>query len=134
MHENPGATDSVRAAAEATFIAFHQFVGVAIGEHLGQLMTAAWLTMTGIVLAATEEVPGWMGRATYVPAAIIALGTVEHLGTVFPVNSGLLSVLTVLGFVLFTAWLLAFAAHEIRTATRSPRSDYGTSASCTICT
>jgi hypothetical protein len=119
MHADPSATDAVRAAAEATFTAFHQFAGVALGEHLGQLLTAAWLTMTGIVLGATGEVPRWMGRAAYVPAALMVGGTLEHLGTVFPIQSAAFSVVTVVGFVLFTAWLVAFAVHEIRIARSS---------------
>lgn len=114
MHADPSASEAVRAGAEAAFVALHQFVGVALGEHLGQLLTAVWLTMTGVVLGATGEVPRWMGRAAYIPAALIAVGTVEHLGTVFPLQSAALSTATVIGFVLFTVWLVAFGVHEVR--------------------
>jgi hypothetical protein len=114
MHAKPAISDAVRAATETSFVAFHQFVGVAIGEHLGQMLTVAWLTMTGVVLADTGEVPRWMGRATYLPATMIALGTLEHLGTVFPIPTATLSMLTVAGFVLFTVWLVTFAVYQIR--------------------
>jgi hypothetical protein len=116
MHADPLATEAARAAAETAFVAFHQFAGVALGEHLGQLLTAGWLAMSGAVLGATGEVPRWMGRAAYVPAASIGLGTVEHLGTVFPIEVAALSIVTVVGFVLFTIWLVALAVHEIRAA------------------
>jgi hypothetical protein len=124
MHAEPSATDAVRVASEAAFVAFHQFAGVAVGEHIGQLLTGAWLTMTGIVLGATGEVPRWMGRAAYVPAAMIVVGTLEHLGTVFPIQSSALSIVTVAGFVLFTVWLVAFAVLEIRTSGECARSIY----------
>lgn len=114
MHAAPGASDATREAAEAAFLAFHQFAGVALGEHLGQLLTAAWLTMTGVVLGSTKEVPRWLGRAAFAPAAMIALGTIEHLGTVFPIRTAAWSLVTVAGFMLFTAWLVAFGVHEIR--------------------
>ncbi len=122
MHADPMASDAVRAASEATFVAIHQFAGVALGEHLGQLLTAVWLTMTGIVLGSTGEAPRWMGRAAYVPAALIGLGTVEHLGTVFPIESASLSMVTVVGFVLFTVWLVAFGVHELRAGRPGERS------------
>jgi hypothetical protein len=64
-----------------------------------------------------------LGRAAYVPAALIAVGTVEHLGTVFPIPSGALSLVTVFGFVLFTVWLVAVAVYEIGRAGRAPVPD-----------
>ena len=118
LHADPDATEAVRAATEAAFVAVHQFAGVALGEHLGQLLTAAWLTMTGIVLGGVGEVPRWLARSAYAPAALIALGTVEHLGTVLPIPVAALSLVTVLGFVLFTVWLVALAVIELRAEPR----------------
>jgi len=116
MYADPAATEAVRAAAEASFIAFHQFAGVALGEHLGQLLTAAWLAMTGIMLGASGEAPRWLGRAALVPAAMMAVGTIEHLGTVFPMRTAAFSTVTVVGFVLFTVWLAVFGVYELRAA------------------
>jgi hypothetical protein len=114
MHGDPGANEATRAATEAMFIALHQFAGVAVGEHLGQLLTAAWLWSTAVVLGATAEVPRWMERAAQVAAALICIGTVEHLGTVLPIDVSALSNVTVAGFVLFTVWLVSLAVFQLR--------------------
>lgn len=40
---NKTASEATKAAAVVVFEGFHQYAGVAIGEHLGQLFTAVWI-------------------------------------------------------------------------------------------
>src|SRR5215212_4494886 len=39
---DPASSEASRAAAVTVFEAFHQYAGVAVGEHLGYLFTGAW--------------------------------------------------------------------------------------------
>jgi len=52
---------STSANVELLFVALHRLLGVAIGEHLGYLLTGAWtLLVTGSILS-TTMVPAWLG-------------------------------------------------------------------------
>ena len=43
-HGDAEASDSTRDAVAVTFRAFHQYLGVGVGEHLGYLLTGVWTT------------------------------------------------------------------------------------------
>jgi hypothetical protein len=48
-------------AVDVVFQAFNRYLGVAVGEHLGYLLTGAWTTLAGIALTQTAAVPGVLG-------------------------------------------------------------------------
>ncbi|MEP7241609.1 MAG: DUF4386 domain-containing protein, partial [Devosia sp.] len=59
LHD-PDATPAHKDAVEVIFEAFHRFVGEAIGEHLGYLLTAAWTIIVGIAIIETHLVSPWL--------------------------------------------------------------------------
>jgi uncharacterized protein DUF4386 len=48
-------------AVDVVFQAFNRYLGVAVGEHLGYLLTGAWTALAGIALTQTAAVPGVLG-------------------------------------------------------------------------
>lgn len=107
---------ALRPAIELQFAMLHQFGGVAIGEHLGQWLTAAWI----LTLGAAEFRSGnagpktlWIGRAA---ALGIACGALEGLTTVIHVEPGPLAWGAPVGYALFTVWLIALGVARIRKA------------------
>ncbi len=46
----PGATAATRDAVGVVFNAFHQYIGVAVGEHLGYLFTGAWTILISLMM------------------------------------------------------------------------------------
>jgi hypothetical protein len=49
----PDATPAGREAIAVVFNAFHQYIGVVVGEHLGFLLTAAWTLVVSFMMAGT---------------------------------------------------------------------------------
>jgi hypothetical protein len=62
---DPEASQSQRDADAAVFRAFHQFLGVGVGEHLGYLFTALWTMLVGAAIWGGQPCRrGWPFRAS----------------------------------------------------------------------
>jgi hypothetical protein len=97
------ATDeATKAAAIVSFKAIHQFAGVILGEHLGQLFTITWTILMSFIFAKNKLMPWWVNWLGYVSAVIYFLAQAELLATViagFPVWG-------LAGFIGSTLWLI----------------------------
>ncbi|MFD4355101.1 DUF4386 family protein [Nocardia sp. NPDC058518] len=83
-----------------TFERQHTLLGTLLGETAGYTLTAIW---TALVIAALRT-PRWFAVLGYTSAAAIATGVVIPLG-IEPA-----AVANFLGYLLWSVWLLAFAA------------------------
>lgn len=96
------ATDeATKAAAIVSFKTIHQFGGVILGEHLGQLFTIAWTVMMTISFAKLKLMPKWVNWLGIISSVIYLLAQAELFATVikgFPVWD-------MAGFIGSTLWL-----------------------------
>src|SRR4030042_535597 len=60
-YTDPSASQATRDAVGVVFQALHRYAGVAIGEHLGYLFTAAWTILISSCLLHTLGFPVWLG-------------------------------------------------------------------------
>jgi hypothetical protein len=70
IHEDPQASPAQREAALAIFRAFHQYLGVGVGEHLGYLLTGLWSILIGIAIVLGDALSVWLGW----PGMLIGVG------------------------------------------------------------
>ena len=94
--------EATKAAAVIAFKTIHQFGGVILGEHLGQLFTIAWTAMISISLQRLQVIPNWVSYFAYVASAIYLLAQAELFATVMPS----FPVWDLAGFIGSTLWLL----------------------------
>lgn len=93
------------AAKSSVIIAFetiHQFVGVLLGEHLGQLFTIVWTVLLCRAFAQLKLFPVWLTGLGYASSFIYILAQAELFSTVildFPVWD-------LAGFIGSTLWLI----------------------------
>ena len=102
IYTQPNATPATREAVEVVFQAFHRYVGVAIGEHLGYLFTSVWtilLCMAIIVTHSVSPVFGWLGL---LPAIGVFVGVFEETGFK-PAST-----INAISYLLWSVWLIAF--------------------------
>jgi hypothetical protein len=101
--QTPGQSDLYA----AIFMALHQFAGVGIGEHLGQVFTALWT----LALCGAQAKGGLPGRVLSIfalaSAALILGGLVEGFATVLAFDPGVLALATPVGFMLLSLWMIA---------------------------
>lgn len=111
-HADPATSQSELQASERAFDLLNAYGGVAIGEHLGQLLTAAFV----LLLASLQHIEGQRVTAVsgFVTAALIAVGTGEGLAIAMGRSGELFSYATIAGFLGLTIWLMATGIHVIR--------------------
>lgn len=102
MYTQPKATQATRDAVEVVFQAFHRYVGVAIGEHLGYIFTSVWTVLLCIAIIGTQLVSpivGWLG---ILPAIGVFIGVFEETGfkAAGPINA--------ISYLLWSVWMIAF--------------------------
>ena len=94
--------EPTKAAAIMAFKTIHQFGGVLLGEHLGQLFTIIWTVSVSISFSKLKLVPIWIIWLGYISSFIYFLAQAELFESViheFPVWG-------MAGFIGSTLWLL----------------------------
>jgi hypothetical protein len=76
----PSATPATRDAVEVVFHAFHQYIGVAVGEHLGYLFTGSWTILISVMMLTSLYFSPFMGIFGMVGAVGILIGLLEPAG------------------------------------------------------
>jgi hypothetical protein len=108
-HEDPQATPTQREMAVAIFHAFHQYLGVGVGEHLGYLLTGLWSLLTGIaiVLGAGVALPVWVGWPGILIGAGLIIASAEFLGPNEEHGWGVAGRAVPVLYVAWSVWLVA---------------------------
>lgn len=105
---NFGALPNQQGAIVETFSALNQYGGVAIGEHLGQVLLVAW---TVCIIAACQRAGGLLAKSSFIGMLSVPLwiiGQTELFGTVMPTLPVVEA--TPFAFIIWMLWLLALAA------------------------
>lgn len=102
MYTQPTATQSTRDAVEVVFQAFHRYVGVAIGEHLGYIFTSLWTILLCIAILQTNLVSPFYGWLGLVPAIGVLVGVFEETGLKAA------GAINAISYILWSLWLVAF--------------------------
>jgi len=101
QYTRPETTPAQRDALGIVFNAFHQYVGVVIGEHLGFLLTAAWTLLISVMMMGSSLFPGVMGAFGIVSAVAILAGLLEPAGWK-PAGA-----INAIGYIVWSLWLIA---------------------------
>lgn len=111
-HLDPTASTDARLFAERTFHMLGQSMGVGVGEHIGQLLTALF-----IALAASlqwNERQRFSSGIGFAAAATMTIGTGEGLAIALGAAGDAYAMATVVGFLAMTAWLIASGVALLR--------------------
>lgn len=97
------ATDqATKSAAIVAFKTIHQYGGVILGEHLGQLFTISWTIIISYCFGKLNFFPKWVIWLGYISSTIYFLAQAELLATVIPE----FPVWDMAGFIGSTLWLV----------------------------
>lgn len=103
----PDASPARREAVDIAFQSLNRYLGVAVGEHLGYLLTGGWSVLVGAALTQTAVAPAWLGIIGIVIGALLALCSLEFVGRYEPTGWKLASTLTPITYVAWSMWLVA---------------------------
>lgn len=103
---DPGSSPAKREAVDVVFESFNRYLGVAVGEHLGYLLTGAWTTLSGVALTQTTSVPHWVGLPGLVIGPVLIVCSLEFVGPSEPVGWKVAERLTPIAYVAWSVWLV----------------------------
>ncbi len=97
------ATDeATKAAAIVSFKTIHQYGGVVLGEHMGQLFTIIWTVLLSVSFARLKFFPQWVNWLGFISSFIYLLAQAELFASVMPG----FPVWDMAGFIGSTLWLI----------------------------
>jgi hypothetical protein len=94
--------EGTKAACIIAFKTIHQFAGVVLGEHLGQLFTIIWTVLVSLIFSRSRIFPLWVHVLAWVSSFIYLLAQAELFQTVMPA----FPVWQMAGFIGSTLWLI----------------------------
>lgn len=106
--------EMTKEASKVGFQIIHQYGGVVLGEHIGQLFTIAWTIMMTSAFAQLKLFPKWVMCLGYSSSLIYLLAQTELFATVIP-TIPVVDWAGLLGSTLWIVWLLVIGAKMLRT-------------------
>lgn len=103
---DPSSSPARREAVDIVFQSFTRYLGVAVGEHLGYLLTGTWTVLVGIAFTQTTVAPAWVGFPGIVIGAVLALCSLEFVGPAERDGWKLAATLTPITYVAWSLWLV----------------------------
>jgi uncharacterized protein DUF4386 len=105
---DPDAGAARQEAVDVVFQSLNRYLGVAIGEHAGYLLTGTWSLFIGIaMLQDSTTVPGWIGFPGLVIGPVMMLCSLEFVGRFEPSGWKLAGALTPIAYIAWSIWLAA---------------------------
>ena len=94
------ATPTQRETVSVVFNAFHQYIGVVVGEHLGYLFTASWTILISVMMFSTPMFGALLGILGIAAAVGILTGLLEPAGWK---PAGMINAMS---YLLWSLWLV----------------------------
>lgn len=104
---------ATKAAILVNFRMIHQFAGVLLGEHLGQLFTITWTLLLSVVLYRSRALPRWLSISGIMISLLYLLAQAELLATVIP-GFPVWCAAGPVGSTLWLVWLVAAGVLLVR--------------------
>jgi hypothetical protein len=104
---DPDASTTQREAVDIVFQSFNRYLGVAVGEHLGYLLTGTWTALVGIAFTQTTVAPHWLGLPGIGIGLVLALCSLEFVGPAERHGWKLAATLTPITYIAWSLWLVA---------------------------
>jgi len=101
------ATPARREAIDIVFQAFHRYLGVAVGEHLGYLFSGAWTMLSSVAIISSGVVSGWIGLAGILIGALLVVCSFEFVGAFEDRGWHLAGAITPFVYIAWSLWLVA---------------------------
>ena len=108
-HADAASTPAERTMVELVFVSIHRLLGVAIGEHLGYLLTGLWTIAlsTTILSAAAEPVPDVLAAPGILVGLALIVGSLEFVGPNERRGWSVAEKLVPIAYIGWSIWLVA---------------------------
>jgi hypothetical protein len=104
--DEPGASPARKEAVDIVFQAFNRYLGVAVGEHLGFLLTGAWSVLVGAAMTQSTALHPAVGIAGIIIGTVLIFCSFEFVGPAERHGWKIAAALTPFTYIAWSLWLL----------------------------
>ena len=113
LYTDPTTDSATQAAVAAVFTAVHQYGGVILGEHMGQLLIILWMSMISGIAYKSKIFSKWVAILGWVAAAIYLLAQTELLATAIP-TFPVVDWAGLVGSLLWLVWMIVMGVYLVK--------------------
>lgn len=106
-YEDPDSSQATRDATAVVFDSFHRYLGVALGECLGYLLTGTWTLLIGIAMLGSSSFADWLAWPGIAIGTLLAVGSFEFIGPFEEQGWKLAGTIVPVAYTAWSLWLLA---------------------------
>ena len=107
VYEDPNSSQATREATAVVFDSFHRYLGVAVGECLGYLLTGTWTLLIAVAMLGSSSFADWLAWPGIAIGASLALGSLEFVGRFEEHGWKLAGTIVPIAYTAWSLWLLA---------------------------
>lgn len=113
LFTDPTTDPATQASISTVFIAVHQYGGVVLGEHIGQLLTIVWMSMVSGIIYKSKMFSKWVAWFGWFASAVYLLAQTELLATAIP-DFPVIDWAGLYGSLLWLAWMLVLGVYLVK--------------------
>ena len=103
---DPVSSEATRDATVVVFEAFHRYLGVAIGECLGYLLTGVWTVLVGVAMLQSSAFEPWLAWPGIAIGILLVTGSLEFVGRFEEKGWKLAGTIVPIAYVAWSIWLV----------------------------
>jgi hypothetical protein len=105
-YESPDSTPATREATAVVFDSFNRYLGVAVGECLGYLLTGAWTVLVGAAMLQSSSFDAWLAWPGIAIGALLVVGSFEFVGRFEENGWKLAGTVVPIAYTAWSLWLI----------------------------
>lgn len=110
---DPAADAVTKTAVAAVFTAVHQYGGVILGEHIGQLLIVLWMSMISGIIQRSVIFSKWVAWLGWFASAVYLLAQTELLATAIP-SFPVIGWAGLTGSLLWLLWMIVIGVYLVK--------------------
>ena len=115
-YTDPSASEISRESAVIAFQTVHQYGGVVIGEHIGQLFSILWMFIISLAILKAGIFHRWLAWFGFLASGVYLLAQTELLETAIP-DFPVVPEAGLIGSLLWLIWMIALGVFLMRSTT-----------------
>ena len=113
LFTDPVTDPATQASISAVFIAVHQYGGVILGEHIGQIFTIVWMSLISSIIYRSKMFSKWVAWLGWFASAVYLLAQTELFATAIP-NFPVIGWAGLYGSLLWLVWMLVLGVYLVK--------------------
>lgn len=113
LYTDPAIDPAAKESLSALFMVVHQYGGVVLGEHIGQIFTILWAVITSAILYKSKLFSKWVAWLGWVASAIYLLAQTELLATAIP-SFPVVNWAGLVGSLLWLLWMVVMGVYLVK--------------------